>query len=192
MKRIILFAFIACCLAGCSTFYSAVDKGKDNIFEDNTLIIEKQLTPLEVKLEITNKTDKKAEVLWNKCRYIDLAGKSFEVIHSGTIFKENGNVYIPPVIIAAGETYTDFITPTDALINRKQLHEYNTEMWATHHKTTNQIYIVDQDIDYRNRKELEDFIGKQYEIHLVFNLDSEELTYDLKGTITEIIDLSKQ
>ena len=96
------------------------------------------------------------------------------------------------IIIAAGETYTDFITPTDALINRKQLHEYNTEMWATHHKTTNQIYIVDQDIDYRNRKELEDFIGKQYEIHLVFNLDSEELTYDLKGTITEIIDLSKQ
>jgi len=191
MKKLILYVIIAAFLVGCGTFYAAVDSGGDSVFEDNILMVEKQISPLEVGLKITNKTDKDIEILWDKCRYVDLSGASYKVIHGGVNFTEDGNIINPQTIIMPKETHVDFITPIEAIKNRERCHERKTEMYATHHQTTEQIYIIGEDIDYRNQNELADFVGREYKIHLVILVDSEELTYDLTGKITEIIDLLK-
>ncbi|MBN2443646.1 MAG: hypothetical protein JXJ04_19960 [Spirochaetales bacterium] len=191
MKIIIVCLLTTFFLAGCGTFYSATDKGEDNSYENEFLIIEKQLTPLQVSLNITNKTDKDMEILWDKCTYRDLSGISYNIIHGGVKFTEDGDVINPPTIVQPHQTHGDFITPLEAIKNREQVHSYKTEMYATHHETVNQIYKVGEDINYRNKKELTGLIGKTYEIFLVFKVDSRELEYTLKGTITEIIDLLK-
>ena len=191
MKKLLLYILIFTCFMGCTTFYSAVDRGTDTIFEDSILIFEKELDPLQVSFKLTNKTGNDMEILWDKCKYIDTSGNAFNVIHAGVKFRESGNIEVPSTIIAPGKTHSDFITPLDALKNKEQLHERKTEMYATHHQTTNQLYIVGENIDYTKKEELEGFIGREYKIHLVVLVGSKEFTYDLKGTITEIIDLLK-
>ncbi len=191
MKRLMPFVLIAILLTGCGTFYAAVDSGGDNIFEDNIIMVEKQLDPLQVDLKITNKTNKDIEILWDKCLYVDLTGASYNIIHSGVNFAEDGTIINPQTIIKSKETHVDFITPIEAIKNRAQRHERKTEFYATHHVTTEQIYIIGEDIDYRNQNELVDLVGKEYKIHLVVLVGSEELTYDLTGKIIEIIDLLK-
>jgi hypothetical protein len=189
MKKLVLYGFIIICLMSCTTFYSAVDRGGDNITEDTVLIFEKALDPLQVTFSLTNKTDNSIEILWEKCFYTDFSGNEYKVFHSGVKFEEDGTINIPATIVTPGKTYSDFITPIDALKNKEQLHKYKTEMYATHHQTTGQLYVVGEDIDYTKKKELEGFIGREYKIHLVIFVGSEELTYNAKGKITEIIDL---
>jgi hypothetical protein len=191
MKKLIPFVFIPILLTGCGTFYAAVDSGGDNIFEDNSIIVEKHLDPLQVDLKITNKTNKDMEILWDKCLYVDVTGASYDIIHSGVKFTEDGTIINPQTIIKSKQTHVDFITPIEAIKNREQAHEWKTEMYATHHQTTEQIYIIGEDIDYRNQNELVDLVGKEYNIHLVVRVGSKELTYDLTGKLTDIIDLLK-
>ncbi|MBN2534940.1 MAG: hypothetical protein JXB88_18810 [Spirochaetales bacterium] len=192
MKKLVIYTLIITCFMSCTTFYSAVDRGGDNIIEDTVLVLEKALEPLQVNFSLTNKSDTNIEILWEKCNYTDFSGKAYKVFCSGTKFKEDGTINIPATIIAPGKTYSDFIAPVDALKNREQLHNYKTEMYATHPQTMNQIYIVGKDIDYTKKKELEGFIGREYTIHLVILAGLEEVTYNAKGKITEVIDLSKE
>jgi hypothetical protein len=119
MKRLIPFIFIAILLTGCGTFYAAVDSGGDNIFEDNSIIVEKHLDPLQVDLKITNKTNKDMEILWDKCLYVDVTGASYDIIHSGVKFTEDGTIINPQTIIKSKQTHVDFITPIEAIKNRK-------------------------------------------------------------------------
>lgn len=192
MKKIFPCLLLILLGAGCGTFYSAVDKGNDNTFSDNRISITKHLEPLQVTMELTNKSTSDMEILWDKCRYTDLTGKSYKIIHTHVTFDEKGNGINPRTILKPGETVNDFITPIDAIKRRETLHERKTMMWATHHETTEQIYIVGGDINYRNKKELLPLVGKSYSLLLIVQVDGEEKEYTLTGTITGVIDLLKE
>lgn len=191
MKKLIPCLLLTLLAAGCGTLYSAVDTSGDNTFEDNYLRITKHLEPLQVTIEITNTSTDDLEILWDECRYTDLAGKSYKIIHTDVTFDEEGNGINPPTLINSGETHTDFITPINAIKRREELHKYKTRMWATHRETTEQIYIVGGDVDYKNKKELLPLVGKSYTLLMVIRVDEEKREYPLVGTITGVVDLFK-
>jgi hypothetical protein len=191
MIKIFACLLLTLMAAGCGTFYSAVDRGGDNTFTNTYISITKELEPLQVTIEITNVSTSDMEILWDKCRYTDLAGKSYTIIHTHVTFDEKGNGINPPTILKPGETVNDFITPIDALKHRETLHDRKVMMWATHRETVEQIFIVGEEIDYRNKKELLPLVGKSYALLIVVQVDGEEKEYSLAGKITGVIDLLK-
>lgn len=191
MKKILPLLLLTLFTAGCGTFYSAVDRGGDNTFADNYISIIKELEPLQVTVGITNLSTSDMEIIWDKCRYTDLAGKSYKIIHAGVTFDEKGNGINSETTLKPGESMKDFITPVDAIKMRETLYDRKVMMWATHRQTVEQIFIVGGEINYRQKKELLPLIGKSYALIIIVRVDGEERDYSLTGTITGVIDLLK-
>ncbi|MBN1524892.1 MAG: hypothetical protein JW904_10435 [Spirochaetales bacterium] len=189
MKKLFHLMLVMLFFAGCNTFYAAIDSGGDNVFENNMVVVEKKIQPLQVDLKITNKSDKDIEIVWDKCVYVDLSGESYKIVHSHVQFTEDKQIINPQTIIKPKETHSDFLLPIAAIKNLEKSHERKIMMWATHHETVNQIYKIGDDIDYRNESALKDLIGREYKIYLVVLSGSDEKTLELKGKLTEIIDL---
>ena len=136
---ITLLAVLAAFLTGCATYRAYYDIGLKQVerpaqakerygeqtitkveeegiykyfFEDEMVKIVWIPTAYQVSFVLTNKTNHSIKIVWDEAAFVDVAGVSHRVMHSGVKYIDRNNPQPPTVVVRKG-TITDLVIPTD-------------------------------------------------------------------------------
>ena len=81
------------------------------VFEDELVHITWYVTAQRVHFSLTNKTEHSLKIIWDDGGYMDAAGQSHRIMHSGVKFLDKQNPQ-PPTVVVRGGKVSDIVYPT--------------------------------------------------------------------------------
>lgn len=104
---------------GKQTITSQLDSGSSKyFFEDNLVKITWFVTSSKISFVMENKTDHSLKIVWDEAAFVDNAGISQRVMHTGVKYSERNNPQLPTIIVRKGKIY-DNIVPTEYVYYRE-------------------------------------------------------------------------
>jgi hypothetical protein len=95
----------------------------DLFFSDDWISIAFEVTPMELRFGLRNRTNDPLTILWDAAAYLDLAGESHRIVHRGVPLAAKDKPH-PPTTIASMSSVDEMVYPVDLIAGSRVFEDW--------------------------------------------------------------------